>query len=95
MSFATSRTPSDSEHPSTAATACFAVRAAADPGTLPRLLEPFAKRGLAPDAVRAVREGEDVAVEIECRDMTAELAEYIARCLREIFVVETVLTSRR
>jgi len=72
------------------------VAAAADPGTLPRVLELFAKRGLLPDRCHAERAGPDEAglvIDLELRDMDRDLADYIARCLREIHVVESVLTA--
>jgi acetolactate synthase small subunit len=40
----------------------FTVLAEAGPGMLPRLLEPFAKRDLTPDSLRAAREGREASV---------------------------------
>lgn len=47
-------------------TARFRVLADAEPGLLPRLLNPFAKRDLTPDLVTARREGASLRVEIAC-----------------------------
>ena len=47
-------------------TARFRVLADAEPGMLPRLLNPFAKRDLTPDLVTARREGASLRVEIAC-----------------------------
>ena len=44
----------------------FRVLADAEPGLLPRLLNPFAKRDLTPDLVTARREGATLRVEIAC-----------------------------
>ena len=68
----------------------FDVRALADPGTLPRILELFANRGLVPDRVRSAQDGEHVRVRIEIEGMEDDLARYIAECLRQIYVVEAV-----
>ena len=47
-------------------TARFRVLADAEPGLLPRLLNPFAKRDLTPDLVTARREGASLRIEIAC-----------------------------
>lgn len=47
-------------------TARFRVLADAEPGLLPRLLNPFAKRDLTPELVTARREGATLRVEISC-----------------------------
>ena len=47
-------------------TARFRVLADAEPGLLPRLLNPFAKRDLTPELVTARREGAALRVEIAC-----------------------------
>jgi acetolactate synthase small subunit len=72
--------------------ACFAVSAAAEPGTLSRLLEPFAKRGLVPCSVHArVTDGwlrADIQVE-----MDPELARIVVESLRQSVSVERVLLA--
>jgi len=42
----------------------FTVQALAEPGLLPRLLQPFAKRDIIPDRVAAERQGEGMRVAI-------------------------------
>jgi len=42
----------------------FTVTAEASPGLLSRILEPFAKRDLVPDTLRAARDGEVMRAEI-------------------------------
>lgn len=79
-------------------THCFAVRAAAAPGILPRLLELFAKRNLVPTKCHSAvigPNGEDLQVDIQMEGIDSELAGYIARCLRQIYGVDSVLTSTK
>ncbi|GGF06998.1 hypothetical protein GCM10011611_10620 [Aliidongia dinghuensis] len=77
-------------------TACFAVRAAADPGSLPRILELFAKRGLVPSSVQARLTGgaeSALSVDLQVGGMEPALVEVVAESLRQIWVVERVLTA--
>jgi hypothetical protein len=87
-----------SDHAANDDTACFAVRAQPDAGSLPRILELFAKRGLVPSRVMAVLcgEGEEtrLLVELEIGGLAPMLADIIAESLRQIVVVERVLTAR-
>jgi len=79
-------------------TACFSVTARAEPGVLPRVLEPFAKRGLLPTSLHASRTGPgdgEVVIDIQMAGMERDLAEYVARCLRGLFDVEGVLVSEK
>jgi len=81
-----------------AETHCYAIRAAATPGILPRLLELFAKRNLVPTKWHSAvigPNGEDLQVDIQMEGIEAELAGYIARCLRQIYGVDSVLTSTK
>ncbi|MGB0554171.1 MAG: hypothetical protein ACPGQV_16640 [Alphaproteobacteria bacterium] len=68
----------------------FVVFAASDPGTLSRIFEPFAKRGLVPASLSSRTIDEELRVEIEMEGMDPSLAAYIGRCLQEIFVVWSV-----
>lgn len=43
---------------------CFHVEADAEPGLLPRLLAPFARRDLCPDRVRSQRHGASLRAEL-------------------------------
>ena len=68
----------------------FVVFAASDPGTLSRIFEPFAKRGMVPASLSSRTIDEELRVEIEMEGMDPSLAAYIGRCLQEIFVVRSV-----
>ena len=82
---------------------CFSILAEAEPGVMPRVLELFAKRGLVPNrwisdlvAARDSRTtggGLELAIDLQIEGLSAELADYVARCLRQIHGVERVLTS--
>ena len=77
-------------------TACFAVRAAADPGSLPRILEIFAKRGLVPSSVQARLTGEAepaLSIDLQVTGLEPAMVEIVAETLRQIWVVERVLTA--
>lgn len=78
-------------------TACFAVLAEPDPGSLPRVLEFFAKRGLVPASVqsRLFEADESLHVDVQVRTLTRDESDYIARCLRAMPLVRQVLTSER
>ena len=73
----------------------FAVRADADPGTLPRVLELFAKRGLVPLSLNSRLLGGEVAVEIEVTGMVAAESNHVGNCLRQIPMVLAVTVSER
>ncbi len=77
---------------------CYSIHAAAEPGVMPRVLELFAKRSLVPgrchsDVVGA--DGRELAIDLQVPGLDAHTADYIARCLRQIWGVETVLTSEK
>ena len=86
-----------------AATHCFAIRADATPGMMSRVLELFAKRNLVPTRwhsdviVAPPRDGghTTLQIDIQMEGMEAELAAYVARCLRQIYGVDSVLTSTK
>jgi acetolactate synthase regulatory subunit len=85
--------PTEQTRPSTA---CFAVRAAADPGSLPRILEIFAKRGLVPSSVQArlTSEAEPaLSIDLQVAGLETDMVEILAETLRQIWVVERVLTA--
>jgi acetolactate synthase small subunit len=76
--------------------ACFAVRAAAEPGILSRLIELFAKRDLVPDAVQARRIGaarDQLAVDLQVDGLAPHLAELVAESMRQMVSVERVLLT--
>lgn len=68
----------------------FLVTADAEPGLLPRLLQPFAKRDLIPDAVRASREGEALRAEITLHAMPLGMVHLVAGNLGQIIGVRRV-----
>ena len=79
-------------------TQCFSVQALADPGTLPRVLEVFAKRGLVPGQIHAGRTQaprEGLTVDIHLEDTDTEQARLIAQELRRQFCVEAVLVAEK
>lgn len=77
-------------------TACFYVQAAVDPGVMPRVLELFAKRGLIPTAWHSAvggPEGDELHIDIQMSGIDTDEADYVARCLRQVTAVMSVLTS--
>jgi acetolactate synthase small subunit len=76
--------------------ACFAIRAAAEPGILSRLIELFAKRDLVPDAVQARRIGAErdlLAIDLQVDGLDPGLAERVAESMRQMVSVERVLLT--
>jgi acetolactate synthase regulatory subunit len=77
-------------------TACFAVRASAEPGVMPRVLELFAKRNLVPTRFHSVVEANDsLVIDIQMENMSARDREYLAACMRQLYDVDAVLTSEK
>lgn len=77
---------------------CYSIVASAEPGIMPRVLELFAKRNLVPQRWHSDRVGtddEELAIDVQVAGVTPELGDYIARCLRQIWGVQTVLTSQK
>jgi hypothetical protein len=82
---------------------CFSILAAAEPGVMPRVLELFAKRGLVPtrwhsDVVRPPKGqggARDLAIDVQVDGLDLATGDYIARCLRQVFQIQTVLTSQK
>lgn len=73
----------------------FTVDAYAEPGLLPRLLQPFAKRDLTPDHVLARREGEMLRVELGMEAMPAGMVHLVAGNLGQVVGVVRVAETRR
>jgi hypothetical protein len=73
---------------------CAAVRftlvADAEPGLLPRLLQPFAKRDLIPDHFDTARQGTQMRVEIAMHAMPAEIVHLVEGNLRQTVGVHSV-----
>jgi len=76
--------------PESCVPARFLVLADAAPGLLSRLLEPFAKRDLTPDAVLARREGELMRAEIALEAMPGAMLHLVAGNLGQVVGVRSV-----
>ncbi len=98
--------PKSSNSLSTAATAAvarcaatnvharFLLQGPADPGLLPRLLEPFAKLGTVPTRVHATREagdGTEMNVDLRLGDVPSRTAELIEIALRRVIGVSALI----
>jgi hypothetical protein len=98
MSLALGLPPASDSASASAPVFCFALTAAAEPGTLPRVFEPFAKRGLVPTRVHAARCGasdDALSVDLQIEGIDADLAALIAAGLRQVVGVTTVLTAEK
>jgi len=77
---------------------CFALMAHAAPGLMPRVMEPFAKRGLVPSRLHATlcgRTSTELSIDVQISDIDGDQADLIAAQLRQIVGVSTVLTSEK
>jgi hypothetical protein len=74
-------------------TVSFSVQARAEPGVMPRVVELFAKRGLVPQRWHSSVLRSVLSIEVQMSGLDRDLADYIARCMRQVIGVETVLTS--
>ena len=85
-----------SARPSLEPVFCFSIDVAPDPGSMARVLEQFAKRGLVPTRWHSDVIGSDVMqIDIQIVELPAALGEDIARRLRSIVGVHDVLTASR
>jgi hypothetical protein len=74
--------------------AYFFISAPADPGLLPRLIEPVAKLGAVPARVHASREsgdGTELTVDLRLSGVTPRTADLIERALRAVVGVRQVM----
>lgn len=71
----------------------FAVQARAEPGVMPRVMELFAKRGLVPGFWHSAVSGAALSIEIRIAGLERDMADYIARCMRQVVGVDMVLTA--
>lgn len=76
-------------------TACFSVQAAAEPAVMPRVIELFARRGLVPSSWVSRVSGHEITIDLQMPGLDAEAALSLARCLRQIVSVDTVLVSEK
>ncbi len=78
----------------TTLTVRYLVLAEASPGLLPRLLQPFAKRDLTPDAVQARREGDMLRAEFLLHAMPEETVPLVAGNLGQVVGVVDVAVQQ-
>jgi hypothetical protein len=74
--------------------AFFFVTAPADPGLLPRLIEPVAKLGTVPTRVHATREsgdGSEMTVDLRVAGVPQRTADLVERALRAVVGVRQVM----
>ncbi|MGF1629020.1 MAG: hypothetical protein ACFCUT_06085 [Kiloniellaceae bacterium] len=100
--FLSDRSSATAALPAAATVYCFSILAAAEPGVMPRVLDLFAKRGLTPSrwhsdvtGPRKDGHGRDLAIDVQVDGLDLATGDYIARCLRQVFQVEAVLTSQK
>ena len=72
----------------------FMLDADADPGLLPRLLQPFARRDLVPDHMWSHRAGDTMHVEIAMAEMPGEVVHLVEGNLRQMVGVRSVTQLR-
>jgi len=70
----------------------FSIRALAEPGVMPRVLELFAKRGLVPQRWNSAVSDAGLGIDVQMTGLDRDIADYIARCMRQSHGVETVFT---
>ena len=68
----------------------FELTADAEPGLLPRLLVPFARRDLTPDAMRARRTGTTITATLDMHEMPTEFVHLVEGNLRQVVGVRRV-----
>lgn len=93
LSASSAPAPAPVRHPQTVQ-ALFFVTAQADPGIAPRLIEPFAKRGLVPVRAHISSEdggGETISADLRVRGVTRDTAGSIEKALRAIIGVRQVI----
>jgi hypothetical protein len=79
-------------------TQCFSVVADTDPAALPRVLEVFAKLTLVPSQCHSVQVGaanDELHIDLQFANMDQETATHLARSLRGLHLVGSVLTSEK
>ena len=74
-------------------TVIYRLHARPEPGVMPRVVGLFAKRGLVPQLWHSTASESALTIEVQMVGLGHDLADYIARCLRQLVGVETVLTS--
>ncbi len=77
----------------TPVTVRYSLQARAEPGVMPRVVELFAKRGLVPHRWHSTASDAMLTIDVQIAGLGQDTADYIARCMRQITGVETVLTA--
>lgn len=72
----------------------FCIQAEASPGLLARLIQPFARRDLTPDAFTAERRGDALRIDIALDRMPAEMVHLVEGNLRQVIGVISVTTGQ-
>jgi hypothetical protein len=72
----------------------FMLDADPSPGLLPRLLQPFAKRDLIPDCIRAHRSAADLHVEIVMEAMPVHMVHLVEGNLRQVVGVRQLTQAQ-
>jgi hypothetical protein len=85
--------------PNNRPTVCFFIQAAADPSSLPRVLELFAKRGLVPQRCHSDLAGEGgesaMTIDLQIQGLTDQQTAHVSQCLDQMWVVDSVITSHK
>jgi acetolactate synthase regulatory subunit len=75
---------------------CFSIDVTPDPGTMARVLEQFAKRGLVPTRWHSdVIESDVMQIDIQVVGLSRCQGEHIARCIRSVVGVHGVLITAK
>ncbi len=69
---------------------CFELLAEAEPGVLPRVLVPFARRDLTPDTLKSRRVGERLEVSVGLAAMPSGMVHLVEGNLRQLVGVHRV-----
>jgi acetolactate synthase small subunit len=72
----------------------FTLTAEAEPGLMPRLVQPFARRDLTPDSFECSRSGDALRVVITMAAMPAEMVHLVEGNLRQTVGVTSVVCRR-
>lgn len=74
---------------------CFSVSAAAEPSTLPRLLNVFALFGVTPNRFHSALHADQIVVDIQVEGLAPGQAELVAKKLGGVVTVSQILRSAK
>ena len=77
-------------------TVCFSIHAPTDPSVMPRVLAVLSRQGIIPTVWHSMlcgTEQEEIRIDLKIAGVAPELADQLARCLRQLVSVRTVLAS--